>query len=130
MRIAGPTDAHAELSRDPEQVRNEVISIANESGNGRLWVERVQVATLPRINRDELSRRDDPIGEVLRVIATFRQDPASLAGLDFVTDLQNKLPNELAEGAQPIKVDAFMLSTAIEEAEAVLLPRLSALEVL
>lgn len=128
LRISGTTNAHAELSRDLEQVRNEVISLANECGNGQLWVERVQVATLPHLNRDELFRRDDPIGEVLRIIATFRQDPASLASVAAIAELQNKLPNELGEGPQPLKLDALTLSTAIEEAEGVLLSRISAME--
>ena len=49
LRVVGTTEAHAELSRDLEQVRHEAISIANECGNGLFWVERVQVATSPRL---------------------------------------------------------------------------------
>ena len=130
LRIVGTTEAHAELSRDLEQVRHEAISIANECGNGLFWVERVQVATSPRLNRDDLLKRDDPIGEVVRIIATLRQDPASLANWDAIAELQKKLPDEVADGAAPVKLDVLTLSTAIEEAEAVLLSRLSALEAL
>lgn len=130
LRIVGTTEAHAELSRDLEQVRHEAISIANECGNGLFWVERVQVATSPRLNRDDLLKRDDPIGEVVRIIATLRQDPASLANWDAISELQKKLPDEVADGAEPVKLDVLTLSTAIEEAEAVLLSRLSALEAL
>ena len=130
LRIVGTTEAHAELSRDLEQVRHEAISIANECGNGLFWVERVQVATSPRLNRDDLLKRDDPIGEVVRIIATLRQDPASLANWDAIAELQKKLPDEVADGAEPVKLDVLTLSTAIEEAEAVLLSRLSALEAL
>jgi hypothetical protein len=130
LRIRGTTDAHAELSRDLEQVRNEAISIANECGNGLLWVERVQVSTSPRLNRDELLNRDDPIGEVVRIMATLRQDLASLANWDAIVDLQKKLPSELTDGAEPLKLDGPMLTTAIDEAEEVLLSRLAALEAL
>ena len=130
LRVVGTTEAHAELSRDLEQVRHEAISIANECGNGLFWVERVQVATSPRLNRDDLLKRDDPIGEVVRIIATLRQDPASLANWDAIAELQKKLPDEVADGAAPVKLDGLTLSTAIEEAEAVLLSRLSALEAL
>ena len=69
-----------------------------------------------------------PYQEVLRIIATFRQDPASLASVAAIAELQNKLPNELGEGPQPLKLDALTLSTAIEEAEGVLLSRISAME--
>ena len=130
LRVVGTTEAHVELSRDLERVRHEAISIANECGKGLFWVERVQVATSPRLNRDDLLKRDDPIGEVVRIIAALRQDPTSLASWDAISELQKKLPDEVADGAEPVKLDGLTLSTAIEEAEAVLLSRLSALEAL
>jgi len=130
LRIGGATAAHSELNRDAEQVRNEAISIANECGNGLLWIERVQLATQPHFDRETLLKRDDPIGEIVRTIAALRQDPASVVNWDPVVELQNKLPAELAEGAEPIKLDLVALSTAIEEAEGLLLARLSASEAL
>src|SRR6516164_3551734 len=130
LRVVGTTDAHAELNRDLEQVRHEAISIANECGNGLFWVERVQVTTSPRLNLDDLLKRDDPIGEVVRIIATLREDPASLASWDAVAELEKKLPEDVVGGTAPVKLDVLMLSMAIEEAEAVLLSRLSALEAL
>jgi hypothetical protein len=53
-----------------------------------------------------------------------------LASWDAIAELQKKLPDEVADGAEPVKLDGLTLSTAIEEAEAVLLSRLSALEAL
>jgi DNA repair protein SbcD/Mre11 len=128
LLITGHTDAHAELNRDPEAARNEAISIANE-WSGFLWIERVRVATLPRIDRHALIMRDDPIGEVARVLDSMRSDVASLSQLPVVEELRKKLPNEIAEGSDPITLDAATLSTALEEAEGLLLARLSALEV-
>lgn len=130
LRILGTTDAHTELNRDPEQVRNEAISIANECGNGLLWVERVQVATLPRLDREALLSRDDPIGEVVRIVAGLRHEPTSVTAWDAIAELQKKLPSEIAEGADPVKLDFDTLRTAIEEAEGLLLARLSAAEAL
>jgi DNA repair exonuclease SbcCD nuclease subunit len=130
LRIVGATNAHAELNRDAEQVRNEAISIGNECGNGLIWIERVQVATQPRWDRDRLLKRDDPIGEVARIVAALRQDVASVATWGSIMELQNKLPAELAEGAEPIKLDTATLSTAIEEAEGLLLARLLSSEAL
>jgi exonuclease SbcD len=130
LRILGATDAHTELNRDPEQVRNEVISLANECGNGLLWVERVQLATLPLFDRESLVKRDDPIGEIVRIVASLRQDPAIIANWDAIVELQNKLPAELGDGAESIRLDPVTLSAAIEEAEALLLARLSESEAL
>jgi DNA repair exonuclease SbcCD nuclease subunit len=128
LRILGTTDAHGELSRDLEQVRHEAISIATECGKGLFWVERVQVSTSPRLNRDELLKRDDPIGEVVRIIASLRQDPAALASWSAIAELQKKLPDELANGPEAVELDVAVLSAAIDEAEGVLLSRLSGLE--
>lgn len=128
VRIAGGTDANNELNRDPEQIRNEVISIANECGNGLLWIERVNVATTPKLDRAALLKRDDPIGEVLRIVAELRQHPACLAEWESIIELQKKLPSELAAGPEPLKLDPATLSTAIEEAEGLLLARLSSVE--
>ena len=128
VRISGTTDAHGELSRDLEQARHEAISIATECGKGLFWVERVEVSTSPRLNHDELLKRDDPIGEVVRIIASLRQDPAALAGWSAIAELQKKLPDELLNGPEAVKLDVAVLSAAIEEAEGVLLSRLSGLE--
>jgi hypothetical protein len=128
LRILGTTDAHGELSRDLEQVRHEAISIATECGKGLFWVERVEVSTSARLNRDELLNRDDPIGEVVRILASLRQDPAALASWSAIAELQKKLPDELATGPEAIKLDVAVLSAAIDEAEGVLLSRLSGLE--
>jgi len=128
LRILGTTDAHGELSRDLEQVRHEAISIATECGKGLFWVERVEVSTSARLNRDELLNRDDPIGEVVRILASLRQDPAALASWSAIAELHKKLPDELANGPEAIKLDVAVLSAAIDEAEGVLLSRLSGLE--
>jgi len=128
LRIMGGTDAHTELSRDPEEVRAEVISVVNECGSGLLWLERVEIKTWPIVDRAALLKRDDPLGEVARIAADLRRDATSLAGWHVVTELVKKLPVEVGEGAEPITFDAIALNTALEEAEELLMARLSGLE--
>lgn len=127
LLITGQTEAHAELNRDPEEIRNAAISIANEWA-GLLWIERVRVATSPRIDRETLLRRDDPIGEVARTLLTMRSCSPTLTELPAVAELRRKLPNEITEGVDPISLDAASLGAALEEAEGLLLARLSTLE--
>jgi DNA repair exonuclease SbcCD nuclease subunit len=128
LKLSGATDAHTELNRDPDQVRNESISIANECGNGLLWIERVQVATLPRFDRASLLTRDDPVGEIVRIVATLRSNPAALDNFSSIQELRKKLPPDIAEGAEPIELDTSTLVAALEEAESLLLARLSVVE--
>lgn len=128
VRIAGSSEAHTELNRDPEVVRNEAMSLANEFGNGLLWIERVQVATTARIDRQTLLSRDDPVGEVMRTLAALREDPGQAADWEEIAELKKRLPKEGADDADPIVLDVRALATAMDEAEALLLARLSALE--
>jgi DNA repair exonuclease SbcCD nuclease subunit len=128
LKLFGATDAHAELNRDPDQVRNEIISIANECGNGQLWIERVKVATAPLFDRKSLINRDDPLGEIARTVAALRSQPEALADLASIQELSKKLPADTAEGAEPIELGTGTLISALEEAEDLLLARLVALE--
>jgi exonuclease SbcD len=97
LKLSGATDAHAELNRDPDQVRNESISIANECGNGLLWIERVQVATLPLFDRASLLARDDPVGEIVRIVAALRSNPTALDDFSSIQELRKKLPPDIEE---------------------------------
>lgn len=128
VRIAGTSEAHAELNRDPEEVRNQTMSLASEYGNGLLWVERVMVATRPRVDPTALLRRDDPLGEVARIAAEIRSNPAQLVEWSPVLELEKKLPAEISAGTDPLQLDVATLSEAMEEAEALLFARLSAME--
>jgi DNA repair exonuclease SbcCD nuclease subunit len=128
LLITGLTDVHAELNRDPEQVRNEVISLANECGGGLLWIERVRVATSPRLDRAAWLKRDDPFGEVLRILGSMRTDASSLSQLEAVEELRKKLPSGIGEGSDPIALDTPALAVALDEAEGLLLARLAATE--
>jgi DNA repair exonuclease SbcCD nuclease subunit len=123
VRIAGSSEAHTELNRDPEVVRNEVMSLASEFGNGLLWIERVQVATAAPINPQALLTRDDPVGEVMRALAALREDPPRAADWEGIAELKKRLPKEGADDADPIVLDVRALATAIDEAEALLLAR-------
>jgi exonuclease SbcD len=128
LKLYGMTAAHIELNRDLDEVRNEAISIANEYGGGLIWIERVQVATLPGFDRESLLLRDDPVGEIVRMVAGLRSSPASLSEFTSIQELRKKLPAELSEGAAAIELDTTTLVAALEEAEALLLARLSVAE--
>ena len=65
----------------------------------------MNVATTPKLDRAALLKRDDPIGEVLRIVAELQQHPACLAEWESIIELQKKLPSELAAGPEPLKLD-------------------------
>jgi hypothetical protein len=85
----------------------------------------VQLATLPRLKREGLLERDDPIGEIARIVAALRQEPSTMAKWDAITELAEKLPHEVMGGADPISLDPPALREAITEAEELLLAQFS-----
>jgi hypothetical protein len=68
------------------------------------------------------------VGEVIRALADLRKDPVQVAEWEGIAELKKRLPKEGAEDADPIVLDVGALATAIDEAEALLLARLSAVE--
>ena len=60
--------------------------------------------------------------------AEIRKDPSQLTEWSSVVELEKKLPAEVAEGADPLRLDAATLNAAMEEAEALLFARLSVAE--
>ena len=72
--------------------------------------------------------RDDPVGEIVRIVAALRSNPAALDDFSSIQELRKKLPPDIAEGAEPIELDTPTLIAALEEAEGLLLARLSVLE--
>lgn len=126
LLISGTTNAHTDLNRDPASTRAEVISVANECGNGAFWVERTQIATIPKLDRGALLQRNDPIGEVLRTMDELRRDPSKLSSLQLIAELQAKLPKD--EGTESLSLDVTILKAALEEAEGLLLARLAGVE--
>lgn len=67
VEVTGATDAHGELTNHLEHWTAEIRSLATELGSNT-WVEKVKVSTWPALNLDELRRRQDPVGELVRAI--------------------------------------------------------------
>jgi hypothetical protein len=80
------------------------------------------------LQREGLLERDDPMGEIARIIAGLRQQPSAMTQWDAITQLAKKLPSEVMEGTDPISLDPQALQSALEEAEELLFARLAALE--
>ena len=128
LRIVGPTRVYADLMRDPEGLRHQCCSLANDYGGGLLWLERVDLAISHETPKNDLLTRDDPVGEVMRTISSLRAAPESVLGWEEIVTLQKRLPLEFAEGADPILLDVASIQIAIHEAEGLLLARITGLE--
>lgn len=114
VRITGPSPAHEDLWADPHGFEADIRSLANTTG--RLWVEKVQVATSRPIDL-AAARDDDAVGALAQRIAELREDPeALLAYEDTFADLSKKLRAD-ARSPEGSPVDPTRIGTADHLAE-------------
>ena len=114
VRITGPSLAHEDLWADPHGFEADIRSLANTTG--RLWVEKVQVATSRPIDL-AAARDDDAVGALAQRIAELREDPeALLAYEDTFADLSKKLRAD-TRSPEGSPVDPTRIGTADHLAE-------------
>jgi exonuclease SbcD len=125
--VRGATRAHDALQDDAEKWIAEVRQIANDLG-GEVFVEKVRLATDPRIDLEALARREDAVGELVRSLRAMRGDPAAIEELiEVLAPLRNKLPVEAREGEDGLRLDdPALLAQVLEDVERMLLPRVLA----
>jgi predicted phosphodiesterase len=129
VRFVGEGPCHAALAGDPLAWDSELRGAANDLGDA-LFVEKVVFATRPVIDGAALRRRDDALGELARSLDALRGDPEALAALATeLADLDKKLPREVKQGLDALRVDdPALLREVLDEVEALLLPRLLGME--
>lgn len=124
--ITGKSKAHTGLIANPEQCINDIREVATDISGGDIWVEKVKIKTAAQIDFEEMSNRDDAIGELLRSINNLSIDPESLSNMmDEFSDLKRKLPAELRQGEEPVNLeDPEQLKEIIADVKQILLARL------
>jgi DNA repair exonuclease SbcCD nuclease subunit len=124
--VTGTSKAHAELSQNAERWAQEIRVAGMEIGGEGVWVEKIRVRTRTPINLEELRERDDAIGQLVRSIQAIKTDQDELAALiEKLSDLRHKLPPELREAEDGLKLDdPAELAGLLDEVEQMLIPRL------
>lgn len=128
--ITGQTAAHADLIADREGLIASIRSRGMEATRRRAWIEKVKVQTRSAIDIEEVRRRSDAIGVLLRET----EDPdeslggeiaGSLEGLSkkIPHDIRAGDPNKGVEGFDP--ADAEALNALIPEVEQIVLGKIS-----
>jgi DNA repair exonuclease SbcCD nuclease subunit len=126
VRVVGESPAHSPLQQDPERWAGSIRASANDIATGPVWVEKVRLRTREPIDRGALAEHEDVVGQLVRSLDELRQDEEALTELlgEF-DDLKRKLPRELREGEEGIRLDdPETLRGALDDVEQLLLPRL------
>ena len=126
VEISGECPAHEDLSSQPERWKNEIRSLAVETSAGELWVEKVSVrSSLP--GRQTNVSQYGPVGELVQYINTLSTDDNRIATLGAeLAELKRKLPVELREGSDALRLDdPAWLSEILGQARHMLVGKLS-----
>lgn len=125
VEIAGMCAAHELLACNPQHWISELRGAAVQESGGQVWIEKVKFATSPAVEFDELAA-DGPIGELIQLIDEFRGEPKKLKELSAeFNDLKSKLPAELLDGHEAVRLDdPQWLGGTLEQVEQILRSRL------
>lgn len=116
IRLTGASPAHAQMVRDRLILREEVRAVAADLSE-TVWIEKLDLATRPALDRAVLRGQDDAVGELLALLDGLSADPhAGQALLSDLTPLWDKLPPDLREGLPDLsEPEAFR--TCLSEVE-------------
>lgn len=128
VRIAGSGPLHRMLAAQPETVEQQLRSAAIEASNAQVWIEKVELTTRPQLDLDRIAERDDPLGLLVRELRGLATDDVARSAVaeEAFRDLLQKLPVELREGANALRLDApDVLAELLGEVEGKLIAHLS-----
>lgn len=127
LRCTGITPAHAALALKREQFVAECRALAADLSANTVWIEKVKLQTkAPAAATSSLEDRADAMGDLLRFLRDAPSNEALLAELaGDLADLNQKLPADLNEGPEPLRLDQpATIAALLPEVEALLTSRL------
>jgi DNA repair protein SbcD/Mre11 len=124
--LSGKCQVHQAISHHPAAFLNNLRALASDIGQGRVCLEKVKLHTEASFNLESLTERNDPLGELIRNLRDLKgsnEDWETL--LDEFRDLRLKLPAEIREGVEAIRLeDSEFLKGYLGEVEHLLVSRL------
>ena len=126
IEVRGACRAHEALAAEPSRWTNELRGAAHDVGAGRVWLEKIKLRTSPEADLDDARLGEGPLGELIDYLGDLRGKPDELGWLaGELAELKRKLPAELQEGDEPLKLDdPRWLAEQLKYVEPILLSRL------
>ncbi|HZO12083.1 MAG TPA: DNA repair exonuclease [Polyangiaceae bacterium] len=120
LRLVGSSAAHGALVDDPERWESAIRAAASDVGE--VWIEKIEIATEPSFLLEELSAREDAIGQVARSLSLHAGEVGAF--IDDLAELRRKLPREVREDRGLRLDDPAVVRDALVDAQQLLLARL------
>ena len=95
IRFERATTISDELAAYPERFEQQIKALGAEIADGDLWIERVENATVGKLDLDSMLSDDSTFGKLLKEILETPGNPDKINGLkEVITDLRQKIPSE------------------------------------
>ena len=132
VTLIGSTALHREEANQPGTLAAAVQAAAQDVRDAEVWIEQVRLALRTPMDRAKAARRQDAVGELIRLVDSIAGDDAALASRARAElgDLLDALPTEVTSGVaagDALRLDDFAdLRALLTDAEATVLARLAA----
>jgi DNA repair exonuclease SbcCD nuclease subunit len=127
VQLTGSTALHAIEANQPGTLDAAIRAAAQDVDDAEIWIEKVRLSLSSPLDRCMMAKRDDAIGELIRLVDSLGSDEAVLAEMMQVElgSLLNSLPAEVASGDEIQMHEPDKLLNLLHDAEATVLARLS-----
>ncbi|QQG64639.1 metallophosphoesterase family protein [Desulfobulbus oligotrophicus] len=126
IRFVGSSPVHAELQGRTQWLRQKLMELFAEVHGEGLWIEKVVVATISKLDREAVLTGDGALGGLAKSIMEVKEVPSAVRGLDTVlTAFREKLPAEVFLAEDGLRIDdQEVIARLIQEAKELLLGKL------
>ena len=126
IRFEGATSISNELAAYPERIEQQIKILAAEISCNDLWIERVENATVGKLDLDSVLSDNTAFGKLLKDILDSPDNPDEINGLkDVIADLRQKIPLEVFGTDSFLNLDENQtVERLVEEAKHMLVGRL------
>ncbi len=126
IRFEGSTKIADGLAAYPERFAQQIKALGAEIAGEDLWIERVENATVGKLDLDSTLSDDSAFGRLLQEILATPGNPEEINGLkDVIADLRQKIPAEAFSADSVLNLDEDQtVERLIEEAKQMLVGRL------
>jgi exonuclease SbcD len=126
IRFEGATTISDEIAAYPERFEQQIKALGAEIADDDLWIERVENATVGKLDLDSTLSDDSAFGKLLKEILATPSNPDKIGGLkDVIADLRQKIPSEAFSADSVLNLDENKtVERLVEEAKQMLVGRL------
>ena len=126
MRFEGATAISNELAAYPERFEQRIKALGAEIAGDDLWVEKVEIATVSKLNLNAVLAEGSAFGKLLESIMATPPKPEEISGLeDVMAAIRQKMPSEVFGDDSLFNLNETQtLERLVEEAKQMLAGRL------